>query len=94
MLKGAKKSIKKGLIKYILISTHSQKLHNDCSLFLKKNKYKIIASADFDNETSSYDGVLVGRYSKYKGIDSISLSNRSKFKLVDQKFINDLLKKG
>lgn len=46
-------------IKYVFCGTHSQKLHTQCTEFLKGVGYKIIASADFDNETYCYDGILV-----------------------------------
>lgn len=47
------------LISYCFISTHSQHLHLECVKFANKVGYETIASADFDNQTFCYDGVLV-----------------------------------
>ena len=58
MLHGAKKSIEKGIIDYIFISTHSNELHFGCLEFLKKAEFQIIAHADIDN-TFSEDGLIV-----------------------------------
>jgi hypothetical protein len=46
-------------IKYIFVSTHSDKLHYDCLKILKKCNYRIIASADFETETFCFDGIIV-----------------------------------
>jgi hypothetical protein len=40
------------------ISTHSQDLHLSTIAFLKRFGYRIEASADFENETTSYDGFV------------------------------------
>jgi len=66
MLDGAKKSISAGKIDYIFVSTHTQKLHEDCIKFLKEHNFKILYSADYENETYSYDGIIVAQYHLYK----------------------------
>lgn len=46
-------------IKYIFVSTHSTALHYNCLELLKKCNYRIVASADFENETFCCDGIIV-----------------------------------
>ncbi|MFQ5952074.1 MAG: FkbM family methyltransferase, partial [Candidatus Omnitrophota bacterium] len=78
MLRSCEEVIKKNKIWYFFISTHSQKLHYECISFLKKHGFVIIASADFEYETYSYDGVLVARSGKIKGADPIKIHVRRK----------------
>ena len=63
-------------IKYLFISTHSNKLHYDCLFFLKKCNYKIIASADFDNETFCWDGIIVACHKDNNDLEYTYLGNR------------------
>lgn len=58
MLEGAKNSLTKGAIDYIFISTHSEKLHTDVLNFLENVNYRIEVSADFDRQTTSFDGFI------------------------------------
>lgn len=74
MLTGAEKLINEGKIKYFFISTHSQELHYKCLNFLKKHGYTIIASADFDKETYSHDGVLVARLTNIDGCGTVDIA--------------------
>lgn len=46
-------------IRFLFISTHSQQLHLDCQARLQSHGYRIVASADFERQTFSFDGVLV-----------------------------------
>ena len=64
---------------YVFISTHNQDLHIKCLQFLKDVNYMILASADFDNETFCYDGVLVARDSRLQGLSQIQLNVRKKY---------------
>jgi hypothetical protein len=48
-----------GRIRFLFVSTHTQDLHRTCRTMLESHGYRIIASADFDRETFSCDGVLV-----------------------------------
>ena len=73
MLLGATKTITHKKIGYIFISTHGNKVHNDCLDFLKLNDFKILCSAD-DQETYSVDGLIVAKSNYYKGIDNIPIS--------------------
>ncbi len=76
MLQGAQKTISQGKIKFVFVSTHSQKLHYDCLDFLKLNNYNIIASVDFDNETYCYDGIIVAKLGDAPGPDKMVLPVR------------------
>ena len=64
-------------ISYLFVSTHSQKLHVSCLQRLEEHGYIILASADFDNETYCYDGVIVARSSLLPGLQPIQLDVRS-----------------
>lgn len=63
-------------VAYIFISTHSQSLHLDCLNFLQEHDYLILASADFDNQTFCYDGVIVARDRQIEGLNPIKLDVR------------------
>jgi len=76
MLQGAEKSICEGKIKYIFISTHSQKLHYKCLDYLFKKDFSILANADFKYGTYCYDGILVARNSAMNGINKVDIALR------------------
>jgi hypothetical protein len=61
---------------YLFVSTHSQDIHTECIRFLIDHDYLILASADFDNETFCYDGIIVARDSAKQGLDPIRLDIR------------------
>lgn len=77
MLKGAGKTLDAGLIDYVFISSHSNRLHADCISFLKDRGFLILADADLD-ETYSCDGVIVARRRNAEGRGPISISKREK----------------
>jgi hypothetical protein len=63
-------------IKYLFISTHSNSLHYACIDLLKANNYRIIASADVDNETFCYDGIIVACHIDNIKFGIVDLGNR------------------
>jgi hypothetical protein len=79
-------------IKYIFISTHSNKLHYDCINFLEKNDYKILCSCDFDNQTFQYDGFLLSCPNSLNEILPFNLGNRSKSKLIGDDELKKIIK--
>jgi hypothetical protein len=60
MLRGAKTMLGKKSIDWVFISTHSNKLHRECTQILSSHGYLIMASADLD-ETYSSDGLIVAK---------------------------------
>lgn len=58
MLEGVSKSLKKQLIDYFFISTHTNELHYTCIEYLKKYEYKIVFHTDL-NTTASFDGFIL-----------------------------------
>jgi hypothetical protein len=58
MLQGCERSLGEGKITYCFISTHSQELHSEVQDRLRMAGFRIEASADFDRETTSYDGLV------------------------------------
>lgn len=77
MLKGCKKIILEKKIKYLFISTHGQIIHNQCVDFLVQNNFFIICEIN-ENESFSYDGLIVARSLHYKGIGEITVSKNTK----------------
>ena len=59
MLEGATKTLKDRRVDYVFISTHSQKLHETAKAQIIDFGYRIEISADFDAETTSFDGFLL-----------------------------------
>lgn len=92
MLHGCENILKNKLVDYFFISTHDQKIHNDCLTFLIDKKYKILASADFDNETFCYDGIIVS-CSEDINIPKYTLYDRSKSEIISDETMNNLLSK-
>lgn len=75
--------LKNKSINYIFISTHSNELHYNCLKILKQYKYRIIASADFENETFCYDGIIVACPSENIEIPNFELGSRAHTKLIN-----------
>ena len=73
--------LKNKIIKYLFISTHSNTIHSKCIKTLNECDYRIIASADFENETFCYDGIIVACSNTNLEIENTKLGNRSKTKL-------------
>jgi len=63
-------------IRYLFISTHSQNIHFSCLELLQMHNYRIIADADFDNETFCSDGIIVSCHKNNLDIPYTSLGNR------------------
>jgi hypothetical protein len=73
MLHGAADTIRENKIGYFFISTHSNKVHDDCLVFLVTHSFEIIASANLD-ESYSFDGLIVARNMSYPGINKVDIS--------------------
>jgi FkbM family methyltransferase len=61
MLHGSVDSILKNKIKYFVISTHSDHIHNSCIEFLKKYKFNIVCEHSV-SESYSADGLIVASF--------------------------------
>ena len=59
MLQNARKSLESNLINYLMISTHSQKIHHDIINYMMQFQYVLEISSDFENHTTSNDGFLM-----------------------------------
>jgi hypothetical protein len=70
MLRGAAKAFRENKIGYVFISTHSNELHYQCKDFLTEAGFKIVRSLDL-NQTSSWDGLLIGKSNSIQGVDSL-----------------------
>jgi hypothetical protein len=58
MLDAARATLAAKKIDYLFISTHSQKLHGDVVKTLGEYGYRVEVSSDFDNDTTSFDGLV------------------------------------
>lgn len=58
MLKGAHHALSFGLIDRLFISTHSQELHGHVVEILRGYGYRVEVSADFEHDTTSFDGFV------------------------------------
>lgn len=58
MLAGARQALSDRRIRRLFVSTHSQDLHHDVLKFLQATDYRVDVSADFANETTSFDGFI------------------------------------
>jgi hypothetical protein len=58
MLEGCERSLGEAKITYCFIATHSQELHSQVSNKLQSAGFRIEASADFDKETTSWEGFV------------------------------------
>ena len=58
MIMGAMESLKKRSIDYVFISTHSNIIHYKIMAQLGVLGYRIEVSSDFENETTSFDGLI------------------------------------
>lgn len=77
MLKGAQKALKRGAIDYFFISTHTNKLHEDCLSRLAEFDYTIVCEANLD-ESYSVDGLIVAKRKGVAGPARIEISKRVK----------------
>jgi hypothetical protein len=58
MLEGCGGTLAERCVDYIFISTHSQQIHKHILAEMNKLGYRIEVSSDFDNDTTSYDGLI------------------------------------
>lgn len=60
MLDGAQKTLSEQRADYLFISTHSQDIHAEVMERLTGFGYRIEVAADFEHQTTSYDGFILG----------------------------------
>jgi len=58
MLPGAFETLKAKKVDFVFISTHSQDGHDIVLSTLREHSYRIEIASDFENETTSYDGLV------------------------------------
>lgn len=68
MLDGAARVLADGAIDRLFVSTHSQALHRQVVGTLKAKGYRVEISADFDDQTTSFDGFV---YAAHPRIDAL-----------------------
>lgn len=59
MINGAGETLSAHKADYVFVSTHSQKLHRQVTEAMLAHGYRVEASADFDHETTSFDGFIL-----------------------------------
>jgi hypothetical protein len=60
MLKGCAQSLARKQVDYLFVSTHSNALHREAAQILESFDYRIEVSSDYELETTSYDGFILG----------------------------------
>ncbi|MEE9328343.1 MAG: GSCFA domain-containing protein [Cocleimonas sp.] len=68
MLKDASNSLLHHAVDYIFISTHSQLIHEEVVNLLESFDYRVEVNSDFDNETTSFDGLVFSSSPKVKQV--------------------------
>jgi hypothetical protein len=63
-------------IRYLFLATHTQKIHAAAIKFLTDHNYRVIASADFDNETFCFDGVIIVCPEELHELPAINIGSR------------------
>ena len=58
MLDGAADTLRARKADYVFVSTHSAELHDGVKAALAGHGYRVEISSDFDNETTSFDGLV------------------------------------
>jgi hypothetical protein len=70
MLDGCAETLSRGLIDYAFVSTHSQTLHAEVIDKLTTSGMRVEVSADFENETTSCDGLVFASRSSLPAVFS------------------------
>ena len=70
LLEGGRRTLGNSQIDYLCVSTHSQALHLSVAEELTRFGYRVEVSSDFDNETTSYDGLIFAASPKTRRIFS------------------------
>lgn len=78
--------LKEKRVKYLFLSTHSNLLHYHCAHLLMEAGYRIIAEADFEDETFCYDGIIVACPQQLTAISNIDVGCRRHTPLRDNPF--------
>ncbi len=83
MLRGISGMLRNRRVKYLFISTHSDRLHHACASLLKDQHYRIVTGCDVETETFCFDGILVACHQDNDEIPHTSLGNRKHTRLRD-----------
>ena len=90
MLQNSKLSLKDKLIDYLMISTHSGKLHMDCIDEIKKHNYEIDIVSEPDFHSTAQDGFILARKKNCRPIrfdtnlmGRVEIANSSPENLID-----------
>lgn len=83
MLHGAKILFDQRNIDYVFISTHSNRLHEDCIAFLKKQDFRILCEANLD-QSYSRDGLIVARRAEAPGPDVLEIHSAASESVTTQ----------
>jgi Methyltransferase FkbM domain len=68
MMAGARETLASACIDYLFVSTHSQQDHHEIVASFKRCGYRIEVTSDFDNETTSYDGLVFASSPRAKSL--------------------------
>jgi hypothetical protein len=77
MLHGAIRALTNRTIGYVFISTHTNKIHQECLEYLHANKYVLVCEADLE-ASYSLDGLIVAKSPSYEPTAEVSIVKRQK----------------
>jgi len=90
MLQDCKVSFENRTIDRVFVSTHSNALHLACLEILEKYGYRVEISSDYDNETTSNDGIIFASspeidsiFSNFKPLGRQEIANASSAELAE-----------
>jgi hypothetical protein len=75
MLKGSRQTLAAEKIDFVFISTHTNKLHKQCQIFLSTYGFELIASAS-PSQSYATDGILAMRARQAPRLKPITISQR------------------
>ncbi|HLX82107.1 MAG TPA: FkbM family methyltransferase [Burkholderiales bacterium] len=58
LIEGGRDSLKRQAVDYLFVSTHSQDIHHHVVGELSRLGYRVEVKSDFDNQSTSYDGLV------------------------------------
>ncbi len=99
MLLNAQESLKNKDISYLMISTHSEEIHNKIIEFMSKFEYRLEVSSDFNNHTTSNDGFLMYSsfvvkkiFDEFEAMGRVKILNSTPGKLI--RYLTQTIKDG
>jgi FkbM family methyltransferase len=86
LLEGAEKALRGGRLSYIFLSTHGERVHDDCTNRLTRQNFQIIASHT-RAESFTTDGLIVAKNCNIEGLTGVPISKKHSSVLQDLRLV-------